>query len=100
MGALQTRWGSMVSGKGKSIAQAASLSEEEWESLQEGGLQTEGQGQVQLASGLGQAGPRVLYLGKARDSWYRWPHLWEAGSWPSSLVPPLCIFRLGPDRKR
>lgn len=30
---LQTRWGSVVSGKGESIAQAASLSEEEWESV-------------------------------------------------------------------
>lgn len=79
----------MVSGKGESVASSCQ-SEEGWEALhsrlracssngRQGGLQTEGQGQVQLASGLGQAGLGVLYLGKVWNIWDRWAHLWEAG---------------------
>jgi hypothetical protein len=74
----------MVSGKGEAIAPSCQ-SDEWWE----GGLtlQAQGplqerekglQGQVQLASGLGQAGLRSLVWGRAWNIWDRWAQLWEA----------------------
>lgn len=79
----------LVSGKGESTAPSCQ-SEEEWEALharlricsrnrRRAGLQTEGQGQVELASGLGQAGLGNLVPGEGVEHLGQMAHLWGVG---------------------